>query len=198
MVCLGRCDSSRLKPSAYFSNGSGTLRKSIHFSFFFGKSAFTFHAWGIWTCSPINLFQAPHWWNTWTQEQIIQGGYHLSTNCLHIFTYWHILSHFLQININAENTKLNFTFFKIFRILWLNISFERQIILTHSLKDICVHVPTSNFNLHPRFGGSDVKNQPAMPEIWFRSLSSEDPLEEGMAAHSNILAWRIPMDRQAL
>ena len=71
-------------------------------------------------------------------------------------------------------------------------------ILTHSLKDICVHVPTSNFNLNPHFGGSDVKNQPAMPEIWFRSLSWEDPLEEGMAAHSNILAWRIPMDRGAL
>ena len=29
------------------------------------------------------------------------------------------------------------------------------------------------------------------------SLYREDPLEEGMAAHSNILAWRIPMDRGA-
>ena len=26
------------------------------------------------------------------------------------------------------------------------------------------------------------------------SLGQEDPLEEGMATHSNILAWRIPMD----
>ena len=26
-------------------------------------------------------------------------------------------------------------------------------------------------------------------------LSQEDPLEEGMATHSSILAWRIPMDR---
>ena len=26
------------------------------------------------------------------------------------------------------------------------------------------------------------------------SLGQEDPLEEGMAAHSSILAWRIPMD----
>ena len=30
-----------------------------------------------------------------------------------------------------------------------------------------------------------------------RSLSREDPLEEGMATHSSILAWRIPMDRGA-
>ena len=40
-----------------------------------------------------------------------------------------------------------------------------------------------------------VKNPPAMWETWFRSLSWEDPLEEGMAVHSSILAWRIPMDR---
>ena len=68
-------------------------------------------------------------------------------------------------------------------------------ILTHSLKDICVHVPTSSFKLHPCFDGSDVKNQPAMPETWFISLHWEDPLEEGMTIHLSILAWRIPMDR---
>ena len=37
-----------------------------------------------------------------------------------------------------------------------------------------------------------VKNPPAMREIWVRSLSWEDPLEEGKATPSNILAWRIP------
>ena len=37
-----------------------------------------------------------------------------------------------------------------------------------------------------------VKNLPAMQETWVRSLGWEDPLEEGMAAHSSILAWRIP------
>ena len=39
-----------------------------------------------------------------------------------------------------------------------------------------------------------VKNPPAMRETWVRSLGWEDPLEEGMAAHSNILGWRIAMD----
>ena len=33
-------------------------------------------------------------------------------------------------------------------------------------------------------------------EIRVRSLGQEDPLEEGMAARSSILAWRIPMDRE--
>ena len=40
-----------------------------------------------------------------------------------------------------------------------------------------------------------VKNLPAMQETWIRSLGWEGPLEEGMATHSNIPAWRIPMDR---
>ena len=44
---------------------------------------------------------------------------------------------------------------------------------------------------------SDGKNLPAMLETWLRSLGWEDPLEEGMATHSSILAWRIPMDRGA-
>ena len=44
-------------------------------------------------------------------------------------------------------------------------------------------------------GGSDGKNLPAIQETWVQSLDWEDPLEEGMAAHSGILAWRIPMDR---
>ena len=36
-----------------------------------------------------------------------------------------------------------------------------------------------------------VKNPPAMQETWVRSLAWADPLEEGMATHSSILAWRI-------
>ena len=42
-----------------------------------------------------------------------------------------------------------------------------------------------------------VKNPPIMQETWVRSLGWEDPLEEGMATHSNILPWRISMDRGA-
>ena len=42
-----------------------------------------------------------------------------------------------------------------------------------------------------------VKNLPAMQEIPVWSLGWEDPLEEGMATHSSILAWRIPLDRGA-
>ena len=41
-------------------------------------------------------------------------------------------------------------------------------------------------------GSSDGKDS-----AWVRSLGWEDPLEEGLATHSSILAWRIPMDRGA-
>ena len=40
-----------------------------------------------------------------------------------------------------------------------------------------------------------IKNMPAMQElqeIWVRSLSREDPMEENTATHSNIRDWRIP------
>ena len=42
-----------------------------------------------------------------------------------------------------------------------------------------------------------VKNLPATWETWVQSLGREDPLEEKMATHSSVLAWRIPMDRGA-
>ena len=40
-----------------------------------------------------------------------------------------------------------------------------------------------------------VKNPPAMQETWVLPVGWEDPLEEGMATHSSILAWRILTDR---
>ena len=48
-----------------------------------------------------------------------------------------------------------------------------------------------------------VKNPPAMWETWVGSLSWDDPLEEGMATYSSILAWKIswtgePVELQAM
>ena len=40
-------------------------------------------------------------------------------------------------------------------------------------------------------GNSAVKNLPTMKETWVRSLGGEDALEDEMAAHSHILAWKI-------
>ena len=46
-------------------------------------------------------------------------------------------------------------------------------------------------NIDP-FGGSDSKESICSQETLVQSLGREDPLEKGMAAHSSVLAWRIP------
>ena len=43
-----------------------------------------------------------------------------------------------------------------------------------------------------------VENLPAMQKTWDRSLGWGDPLEEGMATHSSILAWRSPRGQRSL
>ena len=40
-------------------------------------------------------------------------------------------------------------------------------------------------------GGLAVKHLPAIWETWVQSQGQEDPLEQGMAAHSSILSWKI-------
>ena len=47
-------------------------------------------------------------------------------------------------------------------------------------------------------GGSDFKNLLAIRETRARFLGREDPLEEGMATDSSILAWRIPIDKESM
>ena len=52
---------------------------------------------------------------------------------------------------------------------------------------------TSHLILNGSFpGGLYDKESIAMQETWVQSLNREDPLEKKMAAHSSILAWRIP------
>ena len=41
-----------------------------------------------------------------------------------------------------------------------------------------------------------VKNLPAMQETWGQSLNQDNVLKKGMATHSSILTWGIPMDRE--
>ena len=45
--------------------------------------------------------------------------------------------------------------------------------------------------------GSVVKNLPSMQEPQVRSLGWEDPLEEDMATHSSILAWKTPWTEES-
>ena len=53
-----------------------------------------------------------------------------------------------------------------------------------------IHHISHQFNLNIQ-GGSVVKNSPAKQKMQVQTLDQEDPLEEGMATHSSIFAWRI-------
>ena len=60
-----------------------------------------------------------------------------------------------------------------------------------------MHIPSGK-ELHLVFpGGSAVKNLPAKQETWVRTLGWEDLLEEGMATHFRIRAWRIPWTEES-
>ena len=56
---------------------------------------------------------------------------------------------------------------------------------------------TRTFNSIASLVAQTVKNLSAMRETWVRSLGWKDPLEQGMATDSSILAWPNPMDRGA-
>ena len=71
-----------------------------------------------------------------------------------------------------------------------NTNFFKNIILSFFC---CVY----NFGLNLVSLVQNIKNLPAMWDTWVWSLSQDDPLEEGMATHCRILAWKIPMDRGA-
>ena len=67
-----------------------------------------------------------------------------------------------------------------------------------SIHYIIQSVQLNSFSyIHSSLVASTVKNLPAMRENWAWSLGWEDPLEEGMATHSSILAWRSTMDQGA-
>ena len=59
---------------------------------------------------------------------------------------------------------------------------------SRSLTD-CLRLPSSSW---ASLVAQLLKNPPAMQDTWVQSVGWEDPLKKGKAAHSSILAWRIP------
>ena len=81
---------------------------------------------------------------------------------------------------------------------WADLSLLREMLKCQiNWKEIAVTVRYCCNGFHHFYsilgfpGGSVVKNLPAMQEMQVQPLGQEDPLEESMAAHSSILAWRI-------
>ena len=85
----------------------------------------------------------------------------------------------------------NLTLYSVYIIININglVFFSDIIIHTEIFHDNLCY---SNYDVIPSLVAQMVKNQPAEQENQVQSLSWEDSLEEGMATHSSILAWRIP------
>ena len=64
--------------------------------------------------------------------------------------------------------------------------------MTFSLKSQQFHFMVSELYTGASIVAQMVKNLAAMQETWVQSLGRKDALEKGIAAHSSILAWRIP------
>ena len=60
------------------------------------------------------------------------------------------------------------------------------------------YLAASWVSYRPSLGAQLVRNLPAMQETPVQLLGWEDPLEEGTAPHSSILAWRIPRTVQSV
>ena len=54
-----------------------------------------------------------------------------------------------------------------------------------------IEIAQQSYPIQTSLVAQTVKNPPAVWETWVQSLGWEDPLEEGMAIHPSILAWRI-------
>ena len=81
------------------------------------------------------------------------------------------------------------------RVCWLTSCGDRGRRAHGSWKKVMGAVGGKQVTLTPGWtspAAQKVKNPPAMQETWVWSLGQRDPLEEGLAAHSSILAWRIP------
>ena len=95
-------------------------------------------------------------------------------------TWWSVT------NMVSKSHRISFFFF-LFN-LWLHCTF-----FAFSLKlIICLVFPFTSLFCLASLVPQLIKNPPAVRETWVQFLVWEDALEKGKAAHSSILAWKIP------
>ena len=85
------------------------------------------------------------------------------------------------------------TFVNVFWVWLSNLTFWRTALLSTEP----MTSPVAEYHLWGSLMSQTVKNPPAIRENWVQFLSREDPLEESVATHSSILAWRMFLDQGA-
>ena len=122
-------------------------------------------------------------WRKWTHEKL--GEWWIAKDDWAIRVWWEIKS------LKKKSYSL---------IVYIFEKDKRCMNLTHAVHIVRVQEIIKEWDLCLKWAflvAHMVKNPPPMQETWVRSLGWEDALEKGMATHSSILAWRIPVDRLA-
>ena len=112
-------------------------------------------------------------------------GYHYHLSKFHIYVLVYCIGVFLCGLLYSVYFKRTVQFRNIYMIDIIYMCLSLYIYIISLLK-----------RLYP-IAAQSLKNPHALWETWLPSLDWEDPLEEGMATHSSVLAWRFPMDREA-
>ena len=110
----------------------------------------------------------------------------------------HLISQYSQQSISKDSTSTGSASWiqPMMKRKWLGEKFQKVPKSKTSIRCILTTIHMALILYRTFLVSQMVKNLPAMLGAWGRSLGWEDPLEEGMATHSSILAWRITRDRR--
>ena len=172
-----------------------------------GGQASAWEGLGLWDVSTD-----PSWETTVRQSRLFPNSWHptFNTNLILFFSLrkalpsirWHLNREALLQRLCKVKEHLNFTLAakRSYTIAGCCLKVTLSLVFSHLhfLRHSSIHQIFLEHLIHVQSfaGGSAVKNpsliQETMLETWVWSLDQEDLLEEGMATHSSILAWRIP------
>ena len=132
-------------------------------------------------------------WNTWAQHRIFTTPRSWCSNAPHSVGEKTLPPRSKLLVLGYKDTE------------WANLGREPSpsgsgvcaLIRCAILSEWSFSAPLLGRSLNKCFGFPGSSDSNAMRVAWVRSLGCEDPLEENMATHSSILAWRIPIDRGA-
>ena len=116
------------------------------------------------------------------------------------FSYFHELTESREIHsTNGKNGLQKYVFLVLFSYTEVNI-IENQTFGNENQRSALItdlgQITKNDLYLRAALGAQAVKNSPAMQKTQIPSLGWEDSLEKGMAPHSSILAWIIPLTKE--
>ena len=125
---------------------------------------------------------------------IVNGAPFSKLSCLFSFELWEFFIYARQFFIYAYSVISHVAISSHFcKIVFSFLVMSQNTVLKHN---VCLFYFDEFFFYTDVYLILMVKHLPTMRETWVWSLGQEDPLEEEMATHSSILAWKIPWTKE--